>query len=66
MYSLWIVQWDFTRRDHLENAERVSGSGPVNYGLPPLSLFCNHFKFCFLLIMTFFLVVYITHQRAPD
>ena len=29
MYSLWIVQWDFTRRDHLENPERVSGSGLV-------------------------------------
>ena len=22
MYSLWIVQWDFTRRDHLENPGR--------------------------------------------
>ena len=29
MYSLWIVQWDFTRRDHLENSRRVSGSGLV-------------------------------------
>ena len=31
MYSLWIVQWDFTRRDHLENPGRVSGSGLVTY-----------------------------------
>ena len=29
MYSLWIVQWDFTRRDHPGNPGRVSGSGPV-------------------------------------
>ena len=29
MYSLWIVQWDFTRWDHLENPGRVSRSGPV-------------------------------------
>ena len=28
-YSLGIVQWDFTRRDHLGNPRRVSGSGPV-------------------------------------
>ena len=28
-YSLGIVQWDFTRRDHPENPGRVSGSGPV-------------------------------------
>ena len=28
MYPLWIVQWDFTRRDHLETPGRVSGSGP--------------------------------------
>ena len=28
-YSLGIVQWDFTRRDHLGNPGRVSGSGPV-------------------------------------
>ena len=28
-YSLGIVQWDFTRRDHPGNPERVSGSGPV-------------------------------------
>ena len=25
MYPLWIVQWDFTRRDHLENPGRYSG-----------------------------------------
>ena len=29
MYSLWFVQWDFTRRDHPGNLERVSESGPV-------------------------------------
>ena len=28
-YSLGIVQWDFTRRDHPGNPRRVSGSGPV-------------------------------------
>ena len=30
MHSLWFVQWDFTRRDHLGNLGRVSRSGPVN------------------------------------
>ena len=30
MYSLWIVQRDFTRWDHLENPGRVSGSGLVS------------------------------------
>ena len=25
MYSLWFVQWDFTRRDHPGNPGRVSG-----------------------------------------
>ena len=30
MHSLGIVQWNFTRRDHPENPERVSGSGPVS------------------------------------
>ena len=29
MHSLWFVQWDFTRRNHLGNPGRVSGSGPV-------------------------------------
>ena len=29
-YSLRIVQWDFTRRDHLGNPGRVSRSGPVS------------------------------------
>ena len=29
MHSLWFVQWDSTRRDHLGNLGRVSGSGPV-------------------------------------
>ena len=33
MYSLWFVQWDFTRRDHLENPGRVFGSGPVKKAL---------------------------------
>ena len=28
-YSLGIVQWDFTRREHPGNPGRVSGSGPV-------------------------------------
>ena len=28
-YSLGIVQWDFTRRDHPGNPRRVSESGPV-------------------------------------
>ena len=28
-YSLGIVQWDFTRRDHPGNPGRVSGSGLV-------------------------------------
>ena len=36
-YSLGIVQWDFTRRDHPGNAERVSGSGPVSYSPPKCS-----------------------------
>ena len=31
--SLGIVQWDFTRRDHLGDPGRVSGSGPVNQPL---------------------------------
>ena len=31
MHSLGIVQWDSTRRDHLRNPGRVSGSGPVIY-----------------------------------
>ena len=29
-YSLGIVQWDFTRRDHPGNPGRVSGSGLVS------------------------------------
>ena len=29
MHSLWFVQWDFTRQDHLGNLKRVSGSGPI-------------------------------------
>ena len=29
-YSLRIVQWDFTRRDHPGNPGRVSGSGLVS------------------------------------
>ena len=29
-YPLWIVQWDFTRRDHPGNPGRVSGSGLVS------------------------------------
>ena len=30
MHSLWFVQWDFTRRDHLGNPGRVFGSGLVS------------------------------------
>ena len=29
-YSLGIVQWDFTRRDHTGNPRRVSGLGPIS------------------------------------
>ena len=32
-YSLRIVQWDFTRRDHPGNPGRVFGSSPVNMGM---------------------------------
>ena len=39
VYSLWIVQWDFTRRDHLENPGRVSGSGLVNFHKDRMSHF---------------------------
>ena len=28
-WSLGIVQWDFTRRDHPGNPGRVFGSGPI-------------------------------------
>ena len=31
-YSLGIVQWDFTRRDHPGNPGRVSRSGPFKCG----------------------------------
>ena len=31
MHSLWLVQWDLTRRDHPGNLGRVSGLGPVIY-----------------------------------
>ena len=34
-YSLGIVQWDFTRRDHPGNPGRVSGSGPVKKSMLP-------------------------------
>ena len=30
VYSLWFVQWDFTRRNHPGNLGRVSGSGLVS------------------------------------
>ena len=33
VYSLWFVQWDFTRRDHPGNPGGISGSGPVNVDL---------------------------------
>ena len=29
-YSLGIVRWDFTWRDHPRNLRRISWSGPVN------------------------------------
>ena len=29
-YSLRTLRWDFTRRDHLGNPGRVSGSSPVS------------------------------------
>ena len=29
VYSLWFVQLDFTRQDHLGNPGGISGSGPV-------------------------------------
>ena len=30
VHSIGILQWNFTRRDHLRNTGRVSGSGPVS------------------------------------
>ena len=33
-YSLGIVRWDFTRRDHPGNLGRISGSGHVRWGPP--------------------------------
>ena len=33
MYSLGIVQWNSTRRDHPGNPGGVSGYGPVNANL---------------------------------
>ena len=32
-WSLGIVKWDFTRRDHSGYLGRVSGSGPVRGGM---------------------------------
>ena len=34
-YSLGIVQWDFTRRDHSGNPRRVSKSGLVTQAVTP-------------------------------
>ena len=34
-YSLGIVQWNFTRRDHPGNPWRVSGSGLVKSSVVP-------------------------------
>ena len=49
-YSLGIVQWDFTRRDHPGNSGRVSGWGPVTWiaiGLLKKWLYLMHiFLFC--------------------
>ena len=33
-YPLGIVQWDFTKRDHLGDLGRVRGSGPVMMSNP--------------------------------
>ena len=48
MYSLWIVQWDFTRQDHLENLGRVSGSGLVMHS-DLFSLPDSIFAVCFFI-----------------
>ena len=67
MYSLWFVQWDFTRRDHPGDPGRVSGSGPVmaslnaiDKGLP--RLYCVPWQFVLpshgfvlVILMIFFL-----------
>ena len=37
MYSLWFVQWDFTRLDHPGNPGGISGSGPVNKSVISIS-----------------------------
>ena len=42
--SLGIVQWDFARRDHPENPRRVSGSGPVIFGVHFLQEVAIFFK----------------------
>ena len=41
VYSLWFVQWDFTRRDHPGNLGRVSGSGRVLLAWYQSSRFLN-------------------------
>ena len=41
-YSLGIVQWDFTKRDHLGNPGRVSGSGPVSLHLVKWKTICSN------------------------
>ena len=38
-YSIWIVQWDFIRRDHPGNPGRVSGSGSVTFGFVIINCF---------------------------
>ena len=38
VYSLWFVQWDFTRRDHSGNPGGISRSGLVNCGSRPLEM----------------------------
>ena len=38
VHSLWIVQWNSTRRDHPGNLGRESGSGPVSRGISHLWL----------------------------
>ena len=51
VHSLGIVQWNFTRRDHLGNPGRVSGSGLVNLLQTDLSMIisCWLMRSCILL-----------------
>ena len=44
MHSLWIVQWNSTKRDHPGNTGRVSGSGLVTVGLIVEVFICSNKK----------------------